>query len=129
MLYLLSSISFFGQQNDPEALVGKWELVEIDMHRLRLGEEALKAKKQNVVMEFKADQTYSIISPLRQAKVKTNQWKLTEEGKKIVLTSEDSFGKKYDQVFVIEQLNKELLVLSVGEEVDKEVYTYKALKN
>ncbi len=110
-------------------LVRKWELVEIQLDKLRLGEQELRSKKGNTLIEFREDGSCLITPALKDAKAKINRWRLAEDDSKLIITSkEEQSAKNYNQKFSIDKLSSKVLIISVGEKNDREVYTYKAIR-
>lgn len=110
-------------------LVRKWELVEIQLDKLRLGEQELRSKKGNTLIEFREDGSCLITPALKDAKAKINRWRLAEDDSKLIITSkEEQSAKNYNQKFSIDKLSSKVLIISVGEKTDREVYTYKAIR-
>lgn len=110
-------------------LVRKWELVEIQLDKLRLSEQELRSKKGNTLIEFREDGSCLITPALKDAKAKINRWRLAEDDSKLIITSkEEQSAKNYNQKFSIDKLSSKVLIISVGEKTDREVYTYKAIR-
>lgn len=116
-------------QKARKALVRKWELTEIQLDKLRIGEQELRDKKGNTLMEFREDGSCLITPALKDAKAKINRWRLAEDDSKLIITSkEEQSAKNYNQKFSIDKLSSKVLIISVGEKTDREVYTYKAIR-
>lgn len=110
-------------------LVRKWELTEIQLDKLRIAEQELRNKKGNTLIEFREDGSCLIIPALKDAKAKVNRWRLAENDSKLIITAkEEQSTKNHNQKFNIEKLSSKLLIISVGEKSDREIYTYKAIR-
>jgi len=127
---LFTGLMAFKPDPISEKLVRKWELVGVKTPSIKILEEELRMKNGNVVMEF-LENGYCIIRPTKsEAGIKKNKWTLKKEEKEtyIVMEADNGFGEPIKQNMVIEEISTKKLVLSVGLNKDKEVYTYKALK-
>jgi hypothetical protein len=127
-LLLLCQLSAQAQKARKD-LVRKWELVEIQLDKLRLGEQELRSKNGNTLIEFREDGSCLITPALKDAKAKVNRWRLAENDSKLIITAkEEQSAKNYNQKFNIEKLSGKLLIISTGEKSDREIYTYKAIR-
>jgi hypothetical protein len=128
-MLLLGAMAF---KPDPttEKLVRKWELVGVQTANMKISEEEIRSKNSNIMMEFLGN-GYCIIRPIKaEAAIKKNKWTLKKEEKEtyIIMEADNGFGEPFKQNMIIEELSTKKLVLSVGKDKDKEIYTYKALK-
>lgn len=128
-ILLLGAMAF---KPDPitEKLIRKWELVGVKTANMNISEEEIKSKNGNVVMEFLGN-GYCMIRPTKsEAAIKKNKWNLKKEEKAIylIMEADNGFGESFKQNMVIEEISTKKLILSVGQDKDKEIYTYKALK-
>lgn len=126
---LLGAMAF---KPDPitEKLVRKWELVGVKTASMQISEEEIRSKNGNVIMEFLGN-GYCIIKPTKtEAAIKKNKWTLKKEEKAtyLIMEADNGFGESFKQNMSIDELSNKKLVLSVGQDKDKEIYTYKALK-
>lgn len=128
-LMLFVCLSAFAQSS----VIGKWRLVEIRMHQIKITEEELAAKRLGNVMVFAEGGVCQVYPDNPKAKVLTSHWywetsKKNPEIKHLIIEARDPMGKIVKQRFEVEKINRKTMVLHIGEGIDRESYVYRALK-
>lgn len=131
-LCTLCLVLFTNFKPDPivRKLTRKWELVGVKTASMQIQESELRAKSANTTMEF-FENGNCIVRPAKsEAMIKKNKWTLlkNENTISIVIEADNGFGEPFKQTMLIEEISAKKLVLSVGKDKDKEIYTYKAIK-
>lgn len=125
------AILLMAAKPDPifDKIIRKWQLVGIQTSSLHISEAELKAKNNIVIMEF-VENGYCLIKTTQATSVQKNKWDLHKDDKEIyiLMESDNGFGEQVKQKMKIEEISKKKLVLSVGVDKDRELYTYKALR-
>ena len=121
---LLFSLRTYGQ-DATKAICYRWELTCLTMGKRTIETAELRRKKNNMNMEFQEEGACTVIPSIQEAPIKKNKWRWEEEGKTLVIITLDEKNKRVNQTFKVEKLTPKLLILSIGDEKNKEIFTYK----
>ena len=132
---IISSILFFAAflllslkshaQDATKAICYRWELTSLTMGARTIESAELRKKKNNMNMEFQEEGACTVIPSIQEAPIKKNKWRWEEEGKTLVIITLDEKNKRVNQTFKVEKLTPKILVLSIGENKNREIFTYK----
>ncbi len=123
-LFLVFSLKTQAQEAT-KALCYRWELTNLTMGKRTIETAELRQKRNNMNMEFQEEGACTVIPSIQEAPIKKNKWRWEEEGKTLVIITLDEKNKRVNQTFKVEKLTPKLLVLSIGDEKNKEIFTYK----
>ncbi len=123
ILLFLTSKSY--AQDATKAICYRWELTSLSMGARTIETAELRQKKNNMNMEFGEEGACTVIPSIQEAPIKKNKWRWEEEGKSIVIITLDEKNKRINQTFKVEKLTPKTLILSIGDNKNREVFTYK----
>ena len=112
-------------QDATKAICYRWELTSLTMGARTIESAELRKKKNNMNMEFQEEGACTVIPSIQEAPIKKNKWRWEEEGKTLVIITLDEKNKRVNQTFKVEKLTPKILVLSIGENKNREIFTYK----
>lgn len=121
---LLFSVKSYAQ-DATKAICYRWELTSLTMGARTIETAELRQKKNNMNMEFQEEGACTVIPSIQEAPIKKNKWRWEEEGKSLVIITLDEKNKRINQTFKVEKLTTKTLVLSIGENKNREIFTYK----
>ena len=117
-----------------DQLARKWLMIEMTMNGKKYDEKWLERQRQNglaSVLEFHKNGACQVhihtkgIGGRTQKKTTNNKWQLSEDGKQLTIKTEG----EPSQVFDVVKISSKKLILSVGAEKEKQVFTYKSIKD
>lgn len=126
----LLSVCVSGFSFSQPSVIGKWRLVEIRMHQVVITEAEMAAKRLGNMMVFAEGGVCQVYPDNPKAKVLTSRWYWDRHPEKptLIIEARDPMGKVVKQRFEVEKPNRKILILHIGEGIDRESYVYRALK-
>ena len=128
-IFSLTFLLFFSTntyaQDATKAICYRWELTSLTMGARTIETAELRKKKNNMNMEFQEEGACTVIPSIQEAPIKKNKWRWEEEGKSLVIITLDEKNKRVNQTFKVEKLTTKILILSIGDDKNREIFTYK----
>ncbi|MDX2305336.1 MAG: hypothetical protein NW226_21175 [Microscillaceae bacterium] len=128
LVLFTTQIKSFAQKGQNNALLRKWEMIEMHIEGSTISEEMLERQRQSsvkTVMEFRSGGVcYLYIYTQKGRILKKNKWQLSEDQGKLTIQPEEGPAQSFDIV----KISSKKMTLSIKDGNDTQLFTYRSVK-